>query len=173
MQANTSRSAYSEGYVRPLLKAEQNDSPAAMWRITTGADGHKVMKSLAMSDSTYIQTNLSTSWTKLRMEPVSGSWQTFTNLYANNFRISVESGSYFKENYNLWMVTSNEFYPQDNSTFIVSRVPDNLVPAKASLVETITDARGALASASVGTDPGYHSGNDTGISGRTQESRGD
>lgn len=155
--------AYSEGYVRPLLKAEQNDSPAAMWRITTGADGHKVMKSLAMSDSTYIQTNLSTSWTKLRMEPVSGSWQTFTNLYANNFRISVESGSYFKENYNLWMVTSNEFYPQDNSTFIVSRVPDNLVPAKASLVETITDARGALASASVGTDPGYHSGNDTGI----------
>lgn len=138
---------------------------AFVWHITTNADGQKVMKNCALSDSTYISPlNSQNERQTVRMGLLSQSHQTFSNIYGNVFRIySSATGSYLDDSAGK-IYTSNEFYPDNNNEWAVVSVPQSEIPKLVSLVEAITDARAAMTTAGVSSDPGGTVGDVTAIS---------
>ena len=137
---------------------------AQIWHITTHADGQRVMKNCGLSDSTYLAP-LTSEFKRqtVRMGLRSLSHQSFSNIYGNVFRIySSSTGSYLDESAGT-IYTSNEYYPENNSEWAVVSVPESDMPHFTALAEAITDARAAIKTENVSSDPGGAFGDATKI----------
>lgn len=139
-------------------------SGAIVWHITTNTDGERVMKNCALADSSYLAPLSSRNERQtVRMGLRSLSHQNFSNIYGNVFRIySSSTGSYLDESAGT-IYTSNEYYPENNSEWAVVSVPESDMPRFTTLAEAITDARAAIISENVSSDPGGAFGDATKI----------
>ena len=162
-------------YLTPAIEKNKKDvglkatdftagNGAQVWHITTNADGQRVMKNCALADSTYFVPLTSRNERQtLRMGLLPLSYQTFSNIYGNVYRIySSATASYLDESAGV-IYTSNDFFPDNNSEWAVVSVPESDMPRFTALVEAISDARAVIKTENVSSDPGGASGDATQI----------
>lgn len=162
-------------YLTPAIEKNKKDvglkatdftagNGAQVWHITTNADGQRVMKNCALADSTYFVPLTSRNERQtLRMGLLPLSYQTFSNIYGNVYRIySSATASYLDESAGV-IYTSNDFFPDNNSEWAVVSVPESDMPRFTTLAEAISDARAVIKTENVSSDPGGASGDATQI----------